>query len=595
MRLIEQCVARREVSSQVIRRVAFGLLAALLMMGAAPAAALAQAAHGRGAGGVSGRRTPSVAGLTPGEGTGAGWCTTYGTAGVKGLFSYDNVWACGPDDTTGPTPFDSNGTASFQCVELSERFLWAVDGLAPIFGSDVDGAALVSLYHSAHPSVAVGSPGPSSLPQPGDVMSFSEGGDIDSSAGHTAVVVSAPNSSGNFTIMSQNWDNTAGEETARIDMTGAHDGHVQLPGSSFWNTAPFLELKPSIANGDFVTYDGAVFRIAGGAPLYVSNWNDVGGPQKTIALTTAQFDALPQYPANGTAVAVGNPGTGHGEGYVFAGGAPLAVVNWANVGSPKWTVVDGNALDTYLTSFPYGHVRQYPANGTAVAVGNPGTGHGEGYVFAGGAPLAVVNWANVGSPKWTVVDGNALDTYASSPSDPWKAYSHVRQYPANGTAVAAAGWGYVFAGGAPLAVQSWANVGSPPFTKVDNAALYTYTSSPGDPWNAFSHVLAVPAAGTFLTTDAGADYRVAGGYPFTLSSCAAIGGCASPVLVDPWAIANPATSQAHVNATPANGTLVEGLPSATYWSFSMGQRTQVGSTPAATAVNDSSLAAFPIA
>jgi len=331
--------------------------------------------------------------------------------------------------------------------------------------------------------------------------------------------------------MSQNWGNTAGEETAHIDMTGAHDGHVQLPGSSFWNTAPYLELKPSIANGDFVTYEGAVFRIAGGAPLYVSNWNDVGGPQKTIALTAAQFDALPQY----------------------------------------------------------------PANGTAVAVGNPGTGHGEGYVFAGGAPLAVVNWANVGSPKWTVVDGNALDTYASSPSDPWKAYSHVRQYPANGTAVAAAGWGYVFAGGAPLAVQSWANVGSPPFTKVDNAALYTYTSSPGDPWNAFSHVLAVPAAGTFLTTDAGADYRVAGGYPFTLSSCAAIGGCASPVLVDPWAIANPATSQAHVNATPANGTLVEGLPSATYWSFSMGQRTQVGSTPAATAVNDSSLAAFPIA
>ena len=531
MRLIERCVARREVSSQVIRRVVFGLLAALLMVGAAPAAALAQAAHGRGAGGVSGRRVPSVAGLSPGEGTGAGWCTTYGMAGVKGLFSYENVWACGPDDTTGPTPFDSNGTASFQCVELSERFLWAVDGLAPIFGSDVDGAALVSLYHSAHPSVAVGSPGPSSLPQPGDVMSFSEGGDIDSSAGHTAVVVSAPNSSGNFTIMSQNWGNTAGEETAHIDMTGAHDGHVQLPGSSFWNTAPYLELKPSIANGDFVTYEGAVFRIAGGAPLYVSNWNDVGGPQKTIALTAAQFDALPQY----------------------------------------------------------------PANGTAVAVGNPGTGHGEGYVFAGGAPLAVVNWANVGSPKWTVVDGNALDTYASSPSDPWKAYSHVRQYPANGTAVAAAGWGYVFAGGAPLAVQSWANVGSPPFTKVDNAALYTYTSSPGDPWNAFSHVLAVPAAGTFLTTDAGADYRVAGGYPFTLSSCAAIGGCASPVLVDPWAIANPATSQAHVNATPANGTLVEGLPSATYWSFSMGQRTQVGSTPAATAVNDSSLAAFPIA
>jgi hypothetical protein len=290
-------------------------------------------------------------------------------------------------------------------------------------------------------------------------------------------------------------------------------------------------MKTPVTNGAFVTYDGAVFRIAGGAPLYVSNWADVGGPQPTIALTEAQFDALPQYPANGTAVAVGNPGTGHGEGYVFAGGAPLPVVNWANVGSPKWVVVDGHALDTYLTSFPYGHVRQYPANGTAAAVGNPGTGHGAGYVFAGGAPLAVANWANVGSPKWVV---------------------------------------------------------------VDSAALVTYASSPGDPWKAYSHVLAVPAAGTFLRTGAGADYRVAGGYAFTLSSCAAIGGCASPVLVDPWAIANPAAPAAHLNVAPANGSTVEGLPSATYWSFSSGQRTQAGSTPSATAVNDSSLSKFPI-
>lgn len=530
MRLIERYVARTERFPMTARRLALALLAALVLAGVSPGMARAQATAGHAAAAASGRRAPSAAGLTPGEGTGAGWCTSYGTDGAKGMFSYDNVWACGPDDTAGPTPFDSNGTASFQCVELSERFLWAVDGLAPIFGSDVDGAALVSLYHSAHPSIAVGRPGPSSLPQPGDVMSFDEGGFIDSSAGHTAVVVSAPNSSGNFTIMSQNWSSTAGEESAHIDMTGAHNGDVQLQDSSFWNSAPFLEMKPAITNGEFVTYDGAVFRIAGGAPLYVSNWADVGGPQPAIALTEAQFDALPQY----------------------------------------------------------------PANGTAVAVGNPGTGHGEGYVFAGGAPLPVVNWANVGSPKWVVVDGAALDTYTSTPGDPWNAYSHVRQYPASGTAVAAAGWGYVFAGGAPLAVQDWANVGSPPITKVDGAALDTYTSSPGDPWHAYSHVLAVPAAGTFLTTGAGADYRVAGGYAFTLSSCAAIGGCASPVLVDPWAIANPATPEAHLNVAPANGTTVEGLPSATYWSFSSGQRTQAGSTPSATAVNDSSLSKFPI-
>jgi hypothetical protein len=184
----------------------------------------------------------AVDGLTPGEGSGPGWCTAYGTSGVKGLYSFDNVYACGPDSTAGPTPFDDNGTASFQCVELSERFLWAVDGLEPIFGSNVDGATLVSLYHSAHPSIAVGSPGPSSLPQQGDVISFGGGGFIDSSTGHTAVVVSGVNSSGNFTIMSENWANTAGEETVHIDMSGGHNGYVQFQGSSYWNTASFLEL-----------------------------------------------------------------------------------------------------------------------------------------------------------------------------------------------------------------------------------------------------------------------------------------------------------------------------------------------------------------
>jgi hypothetical protein len=203
------------------------LTAAATLLGAAPAQA-------------------ATASIPPGEGTGPGWCTTYGVSGVKALYSYDNVWACGPDETKGATPFDSNGTASFQCVELSERFAWAIDGLAPIFGSNVDGADLVSLYHSAHPSIGAGSPGPASLPQPGDVMSFGPGGDI-GSAGHTAVVVSAPNSAGNFTIMSENWANTAGEETVHIDMTGAHNGYVQLPGSSYWNAASYLALGSGAA------------------------------------------------------------------------------------------------------------------------------------------------------------------------------------------------------------------------------------------------------------------------------------------------------------------------------------------------------------
>ena len=148
MRLIERYAARQERFPVTARRLALGLLAAVVLAGISPGIARAQATAGHSAAAGSGRAAPSAAGVTPGEGTGAGWCTSYGTDGAKGMFSYENVWACGPDDTTGPTPFDSNGTASFQCVELSERFLWAVYGLAPIFGSNVDGAALVSYLRS---------------------------------------------------------------------------------------------------------------------------------------------------------------------------------------------------------------------------------------------------------------------------------------------------------------------------------------------------------------------------------------------------------------------------------------------------------------
>jgi hypothetical protein len=272
--------------------------------------------------------------VSPGEGAGAAWCTEYGTDGARGIVSYDGVWACGPDHTIGPTPFDSNGTASFQCVELSERFLWAIYGLPPIFGGTVDGASLVSLYHSAHRSIAVGQPGPSQLPQPGDVISFGEGGDVTSSAGHTAVVVSPPNSSGNFTIMSQNWADTAGQETVHVDLSGAHDGQVQLPGSSFWNAASFLETNPLLAAVRAVqTADGhlQLFQVAGGRleeNWYSPSTGHVGG---WVSPAGMQDGAQ----AVGTPVAVARPRTQVIDLFVRSTDG-LIRETWYNWGNGHW-------------------------------------------------------------------------------------------------------------------------------------------------------------------------------------------------------------------------------------------------------------------
>jgi hypothetical protein len=250
-----------------IRRVLCGLLIILVIWGASAEIASARVTPQSLSQTNSSRLVPtaSALGLTPGEGTGSAWCKTYGRDGAKGLYSYKNVWACGPDHTTGPTPFDANGTASFQCVELSERFLWAIYGLGVI---RVNGKQVVSAYHAAHPSIAVGTPSPTSLPAAGDVVSFS--GAALGVNGHTAVVVSNPNASGKFTIMSENFPlGTAGEQTVHIDLTGKHNGSSQINGGS-WLTTSWLELGSQVKGGNS-------WQVAWNAGAFWTTGEDVKG------------------------------------------------------------------------------------------------------------------------------------------------------------------------------------------------------------------------------------------------------------------------------------------------------------------------------
>jgi hypothetical protein len=50
---------------------------------------------------------------------------------------------------------------------------------------------------------------------------------------------------------------------------------------------------------------GRVYRVAGGAPLYISNWEPFGGPQPTVAINQWSIDHqalghLREFPADGT-------------------------------------------------------------------------------------------------------------------------------------------------------------------------------------------------------------------------------------------------------------------------------------------------------
>ena len=150
----------------------------------------------------------------------------------------------------------------------------------------------------------------------------------------------------------------------------------------------------------------------------------------------------------------------------------------------------------------------------------------------------------------------------------------------DGTFVSYQGKTYRLAGGAPLYVHSWSPFGRP---------QPTIALAPAQ-WQALN---AVPANGTFIrATGTGKVYRIAGGAPVFVSSWSAYGGPQPAVVVDRWNILNISSPLSHLDLDPANGTIVEGLPSAHYWVFSGGWRAQTAASSTAVGVSDAGLTPF---
>lgn len=138
---------------------------------------------------------------------------------------------------------------------------------------------------------------------------------------------------------------------------------------------------------------------------------------------------------------------------------------------------------------------------------------------------------------------------------------------------------YRIAGGAPLMISSWDAFGGPQPVAVLSPQQF----------DSLNHV---PADGTFLMTSTGAIYRVAGGSPLLVSSWSLFGGVKPSVMIDQWDIDNITDPAAHLNAKPSDGTVVEGLPSHTYWGFSGGNRGRLSPTRDAIAVDDAGLGPY---
>ena len=114
------------------------------------------------------------------------------------------------------------------------------------------------------------------------------------------------------------------------------------------------------AEGAFVSVTGTpqIYRIAGGAPLYMSSWESVGlPPQPVQSLSPTQFASLPFRPKTGTFLV----GGASGHVYRVSKGIASYVPSWAPFGGPKQTVtVDQAALDNAGTGGVWNHLLSGP-------------------------------------------------------------------------------------------------------------------------------------------------------------------------------------------------------------------------------------------
>ncbi|HKT56928.1 MAG TPA: CHAP domain-containing protein [Microbacterium sp.] len=374
-------------------------------------------------------------------------------------------------------------------------------------------------------------------PQPGDIAWW------DSSkiapVGHVAYVESVNVSAGTFVVSEDNSSSDFDWRTYRLSEV-----------SGFIHTSTM----GTIPNGAFIAYNGAVYRMVGGAPLYVRSWSAYGGTQPYIRVTATQFNAMRSVPVDGTYITSQQTG----DIYVIAGGAPLYVTSWSAVGGARPALgVDETAISGAGGAGVLSHLAAYPANGTYVyEYANRRT-----YRIVGGAPLYLSTWAAVGGrAPAQPIDGAAIE--GAGGAGPW---SHLRQYPVDGSRVIdQTGAASVFVGGAPLRVTSLADIGATTATRIDNA-VFAHADTAIMPWkNVRSH----PADGAYLAVP-GAAYRTVGGAAMRLSTWSAVGGPQPYTRVSTATLANAGGTGTwgFLLAKPSDGAMIETMPSASFYTY----------------------------
>lgn len=306
--------------------------------------------------------------------------------------SYLGVPVCGPrpgGDGAPDVTWSRSGWGHYEweCTELAFRFMAQVYGVTAYGANGVD---VVNNYRTSYGGslVVVNNATAGTPPLPGDVMSFRNG----NAAGHVAVVSTSAvdqNGNGSIGLITQN-DTSDGTRTLAVSGWRVASFGTYVPYG--WLHDPAGRGDPGasgggqdkVSDGAFVRVTGhsEVYRVAGGAPTYVSSWSSFGGQQPVRDLTPTQFGALRRVPADDTFVA----GASTGQVYVVAGGAPLrrSECDASSACSPV-TTVDQAAIANAGTGGFWDHLSGTPADGTTISAQDTG----KTYKVAGGAPVLV--------------------------------------------------------------------------------------------------------------------------------------------------------------------------------------------------------------
>jgi cell wall-associated NlpC family hydrolase len=362
---------------------------------------------------------------------------------------------------------------------------------------------------------------------------------------------------------------------------GGCPGVVEVPNLDGYATEPSTGTFLRVADG---TDKGLVARVVGGVPLGLTTCEGMEGEGCATAPVNIDSGGYSDYAkaheviANGTFVRVAD-GPKNGLIGRVVGGVLLGLLTCEGMESEGCEKGVNVAEDAYVS---YAAKYHTIANGTFVRVAD---GSEKGLVgrVVGGVLLGLLTCEGMeaeGCASGVNVAENVYNYYASE--------HHVIE---NGTFVRVADGpknGLIgrVVGGVLLGLLTCEGMEAEGCAQGVNVAENVYTYYAGE-YNTIANGTYIRVADGPLTTLVA---RAAGGALLGLTSCVPLEECPGQINV----AENVFTYYTAEHPQPANGTILEGLPSGTYWSITNGERTPTSASTQAVAVDDTSLDAFPI-